>query len=46
MNEDLASHMEQGDSESNTLAHNQHYQEQDNLCGENVGKGSGYCFKS
>lgn len=43
MNEDLACHMEQGDSESNALAHKQHDQEQDNLCGENRGKGVSYC---
>lgn len=34
MNEDLASHVEQGNGESYSFAHNQHDQEQDNLDGE------------
>lgn len=41
MNEDLARHMEQGNSESNAFAHKQHDQEQDNLCGEKRGRREG-----
>lgn len=45
MNEDLASHVEQGDGESDTFAHNQHYQEQENLYGKNAEKGPSYRYK-